>query len=200
MKIEWNRVTWYSKLAAVAVFLATFLVAFNLGVFYEKTSVETALTETAPPAGGQACTAEGKVCPDGSVVGRTGPDCSFAPCPAASATSTAGGADVAPSYDSGVRGTVSLGPTCPVERVPPDPQCADKPYATAIVAYRAGSQSAFVMGNSDANGAFTLSLPPGSYTLEATSGAAFPRCLRVSVKVPASGYASTSILCDTGIR
>jgi len=30
-KIEWNRVTWYSKLLAVAVFLATFGIAFCLG-------------------------------------------------------------------------------------------------------------------------------------------------------------------------
>ena len=29
-----------------------------------------------------ACTQEAKVCPDGSAVGRTGPDCEFAPCPA----------------------------------------------------------------------------------------------------------------------
>lgn len=28
-----------------------------------------------------ACTADAKLCPDGSAVGRTGPDCSFAPCP-----------------------------------------------------------------------------------------------------------------------
>ena len=29
----------------------------------------------------KACTAEAKMCPDGSFVGRTGPDCQFAPCP-----------------------------------------------------------------------------------------------------------------------
>jgi len=29
----------------------------------------------------KGCTAEGKVCPDGSVVGRAGPNCEFAPCP-----------------------------------------------------------------------------------------------------------------------
>lgn len=34
--------------------------------------------EMKPPV---ACTEEAKVCPDGSAVGRTGPDCSFAPCP-----------------------------------------------------------------------------------------------------------------------
>ncbi|MBW2965051.1 DUF333 domain-containing protein [Candidatus Woesearchaeota archaeon] len=28
-----------------------------------------------------ACTEEAKMCPDGSAVGRTGPDCEFAPCP-----------------------------------------------------------------------------------------------------------------------
>ena len=44
MGIEWNRVTWYSKLLAVAVFLATFVVAFNLGILWEQANVEAALT------------------------------------------------------------------------------------------------------------------------------------------------------------
>ena len=35
----------------------------------------------------QACTTEAKICPDGSAVGRTGPNCSFAPCPTAAAPS-----------------------------------------------------------------------------------------------------------------
>ena len=29
----------------------------------------------------KACTQEAKLCPDGSYVGRTGPNCEFAPCP-----------------------------------------------------------------------------------------------------------------------
>jgi len=39
-KIEWNKVTWYSKIFAVIVFLAVFVVAFYLGRIYEvqKTS------------------------------------------------------------------------------------------------------------------------------------------------------------------
>lgn len=32
-----------------------------------------------------ACTAEAKICPDGSAVGRTGPNCEFSPCPNADA-------------------------------------------------------------------------------------------------------------------
>lgn len=43
MKIEWNRVTWYSKLLAVVVFLATFVVAFNLGILYEQARISAAL-------------------------------------------------------------------------------------------------------------------------------------------------------------
>ena len=29
----------------------------------------------------KACTLEAKICPDGTAVGRTGPNCEFAPCP-----------------------------------------------------------------------------------------------------------------------
>jgi hypothetical protein len=32
-------------------------------------------------SGGTACTLEAKICPDGSAVGRTGPNCEFALCP-----------------------------------------------------------------------------------------------------------------------
>ncbi len=35
MKIQWNRVTWYSKLAAVIVFVATFVLAFWLGMQWQ---------------------------------------------------------------------------------------------------------------------------------------------------------------------
>ena len=36
-----------------------------------------------PPVDGVACTADAKMCPDGSYVGRVGPRCEFAPCPSA---------------------------------------------------------------------------------------------------------------------
>lgn len=36
MKIEWNKVTWYSKLIAVILYVSTFAFAFWLGVSYEK--------------------------------------------------------------------------------------------------------------------------------------------------------------------
>lgn len=35
-----------------------------------------------------ACTMEAKLCPDGSAVGRTGPNCEFSPCPPSSTVAT----------------------------------------------------------------------------------------------------------------
>ena len=48
-KIEWNRVTWYSKLLAVVVFLVTFGVAFYLGAQWNALAAQNA-----PGAGGTA--------------------------------------------------------------------------------------------------------------------------------------------------
>ncbi|MFZ2167439.1 MAG: hypothetical protein WAV50_01055 [Minisyncoccia bacterium] len=258
--------------------------------------VTSVRTVNAP--GPQACTMEAKLCPDGSAVGRTGPNCEFAECPSSATTTTtttttstsnpgigmsttirgttirvlslvedsrcpadvqciwAGtvrvrvsidsygeftltldepqdvgnvtvtlvgvtyapksatqfsdyrfvfavvpkAAGISPMYLTGVRGAVTLGPTCPVERVPPDPACADKPYATTVVVHSAGSSSVFATGKSDASGVFEFALPPGSYTLNAGDSAMLPRCSRTDVSVSSSGYASVHISCDTGIR
>ncbi len=102
--------------------------------------------------------------------------------------------------DSGVSGTVVLGPTCPVERNPPDTGCADKPYATAITVYRTGSSVPLMIGNSDAAGAFHFSLTVGAYTLQAKGGAHFPTCSPAPLTVKAGVTATTTIRCDTGIR
>ncbi|GEM_PF-3561447 len=43
------------------------------------------------------CTKEGKVCPDASIVGRVGPNCEFAPCPANPPAGGEGGGSLKPS-------------------------------------------------------------------------------------------------------
>ena len=117
----------------------------------------------------------------------------------ATTTGGTGGSGILP-YDSGVRGQVLLGPTCPVERMPPDPECAGKPYATGISVYRAGAGTPFVQGKSDATGYFQFSLPPGEYVLRARGGAVMPTCSEIAVTVQASEYVSVTVSCDTGIR
>jgi hypothetical protein len=151
--------------------------------------VATSTTGVGGGDGRKACTMEAKLCSDGSYVSRTGPNCEFTSCPTT----------IAP-YNSAVRGTVLLGPTCPVERIPPDPACAEKPYATTITVSRTGSSSTFATGKSDAAGAFSFSLPPGSYTLVASGGTMLPRCNPTDVTVGPNVYATTTISCDTGIR
>lgn len=107
-----------------------------------------------------------------------------------------------PVTASGVSGRVTLGPTCPVQMYPPDPSCADRGYQTTVSAYQNGM---FVGGtSSDINGQFSISLNPGTYELRARDLQAgsyyYPYCRPTKVTVPAGGYASATIVCDSGIR
>ena len=63
--------------------LIILVVLIGLGVWYFQTSTQK---ENTP--GTQACTEEAKICPDGTAVGRTGPNCEFAACPTGGTTTT----------------------------------------------------------------------------------------------------------------
>jgi hypothetical protein len=144
------------------------------------------------PIPGQACTMDAKICPDGSTLGRTGPNCSFPACP---------NTGVVPPQPkkTGINGVVTLGPTCPVEK-PNDPNCAPKPYATSINIMKTGTKEIFKTVQTDANGKFTVDLPQNKYDLQAVGGAVLPRCGMVSVIVRSTEYAKVEISCDSGIR
>ena len=43
--------------------------------------------------------------------------------------------------ETGIRGVALAGPVCPVETVPPDPNCAARPVAGAVILVRDGSGS-----------------------------------------------------------
>lgn len=155
-------------------------------------------TAQAPTSEEIFCAQDVEECADGSFVSRVPPACAFAVCPEVKEPPSTEG--ILP-YTSGIEGTVLLGPTCPVMRDPPDPQCADKPYATVVTVYRTGSKTPFAIGNSDENGAFTFALPPGSYTLMAGGAAErLPRCNETSAAVVPEEYVRADISCDTGIR
>lgn len=72
--IKFKQVTWYSQLLAIVLFVGVFALGFYLGQMTKESVVSN------PPVL-QGCTKELKICPDGTGVGRTGPNCSFAPCP-----------------------------------------------------------------------------------------------------------------------
>ena len=104
---------------------------------------------------------------------------------------------------NGVIGYIHMGPVCPVERYPADPNCADKPFVNAQVDIVAksnnGSVGSFV---SDAKGNFTVNLSPGVYIVKVSSptSSMLPRCESKEVSVLASKFTSLDISCDTGIR
>jgi len=165
------------------------------GIFYFS-------TKQAAVPGPVACTADAMQCPDGSYVGRTGPNCEFVCPPAATSTSGGGGGGGIAPYNSGIKGTVMAGPTCPVMRDPPDPACADRPLQTTVSVARASDPARTVAtAQSDSKGIFQLSLPPGDYVVTAGNPQAMlPRCNEASVTVGPAGYSAVTVSCDTGIR
>ena len=141
-----------------------------------------------------ACTMEAKLCPDGSAVGRTGPNCEFAACPEVKPVPV-----VTPGDTGTITGSVTLSPTCPVERVPPEPQCAPKPYQTKIEVFTTDGTELVKTVQTGADGRFTATLPLGEYSFQAGGGAVMPRCSPVDVRVQATNT-PIIISCDTGIR
>lgn len=98
-------------------------------------------------------------------------------------------------------GTAVAGPICPVERLPPDPACAPRPVegARILVVDLNGAQVA--EGMTDAAGAFSIELLPGSYTLlsqpiDGLMGVPSPH----AVDVGHDGADGIVLDYDTGIR
>ena len=104
--------------------------------------------------------------------------------------------------ETGVRGVVVAGPTCPVETIPPDPDCAEQPVeeATLLILDESGNEVA--RATSAADGTFSLTLAPGSYRLvpqpiEGLMGTALELAFEVQADEPA---AELTVAYDTGIR
>ena len=148
-----------------------------------------------PPGSEVACTADAMLCPDGSAVGRVPPTCEFAPCPG----NPGGGGGILP-FNSGITGTVMVGPTCPVETDPPQEECADRPLATLVTVFRESDPvRAVAILESDAEGRFEVSLPPDEYIVSAGEST-LPSCPQTLATVESEGYTNIVISCDSGIR
>ena len=135
-----------------------------------------------------ACDADAKICPNGTLVGRIPPSCDFAACP------------VTIPATSGIRGTVLLGPTCPVMKDPPDPQCADRPFATDLVIATPDGSRTITTFRSDAAGSFKVALQPGSYIIRGNISHTMPTCDTDTFVVKAGTYTEVAVSCDSGIR
>lgn len=98
---------------------------------------------------------------------------------------------------SGVIGLISLSPACPVEKDPPDPNCAPNPYQTTILISKEGFSKTI---SSDFAGRFKVDLDPGKYEFKPEGGVVFPRCGQADIEVRSKNFAWLSISCDSGIR
>jgi hypothetical protein len=127
-----------------------------------------------------------------------------------------------PAPASGIQGTVTVGPLCPV--LPPGPPypfppfpatqdpltierpgilpCPDQPYQATLVFLDAlGNQAART--TSGADGRYRVVLTPGRYTvvpLPPAEGIPWPRAGSVSVTVPPGVFVAVDIRYDSGIR
>ncbi len=102
-----------------------------------------------------------------------------------------------PSGESGIDGTVTIGPTCPVERI--ESPCPDRPYEASIAVLDAAGRKV-AEARSDADGRFHLALPPGVYRLVPQSAGTPPTAQEQTATVAAGGFTAVEIAYDSGIR
>src|SRR3972149_12266702 len=68
-----------------------------------------------------------------------------------------------PMVDSGIRGTVTLSPTCPgPQRID---QICTQPYAVTLIITRPDGTEAARVTSSEIDGSFSVDLPAGDYTI-----------------------------------
>jgi hypothetical protein len=103
----------------------------------------------------------------------------------------------APRPDSGVRGLVLYGPTCPVQR--PGQTCV-RPFRAWITIKREPAGTLAARVRSAANGRFTARLVPGRYRLAPQNGKPFPRARSRTVTVSSHRFSAVTIRFDSGIR
>ena len=111
--------------------------------------------------------------------------------------------DPLPAGPSGVAGFVLAGPVCPVERVPPDPACAPRAVAGAVLVVRDAAGGEVARTTSSQDGSYRIDLPPGTYTLQPQPVAGLlGRPASIPFAVPAGGSEAVrlDVTYDTGIR
>lgn len=107
---------------------------------------------------------------------------------------------VAPPPNTGITGTVTLGPMCPVMRE--DQPCPDHPYEATITIIETYSGEQVAQVTSDAQGFFQIALMPGTYILhpETPPDNILPAAGEQTITVNTGQMTQVVILYDTGIR
>lgn len=100
---------------------------------------------------------------------------------------------------SGASAFVTIGPTCPVMRNPPDPECANKPYKADFKIIKKGSLFSKTVSSGD-DGKFSVSLSPGDYTISAILKNVMPTLSPIDFTVTSGKVTQLNLQFDSGIR
>ena len=168
------------------ILLALLVLAAGLGGVLYYTNKSNSISK---PPGGVACTMEAKLCPDGSAVGRFGPNCEFAPCPNAPETGI-------------IKGKVEVGPICPVERVGvPCPVPPEAYTSREVVLYAADGTTVIKRMNFAPDGTYQFAVPAGTYVLSTPKqGIGGSKDLPKTITVKSGETLVVNFSIDTGIR
>ena len=96
--------------------------------------------------------------------------------------------------------TLTAGPVCPVEQVPPDPNCAPRPVAGAEVIVLTADGREVGRPRSDAAGKIRLTLPQGRYIIRPVQTNTFPIAPEEVTVDVGSTPLDVRLGYDTGIR
>lgn len=115
------------------------------------------------------------------------------------------GCDKRENLKSGfLQGIISIGPICPVEKIPPDPSClptAETYKAYPVGVYTANGKAEILHLNPALDGTYSAELPSGDYLVKLSDthyigGSNLP----VEVSVAPQENTLLNITIDTGIR
>ena len=101
-----------------------------------------------------------------------------------------------PHAASGIIGTVTAAPICPVERI--DTPCPPQPVSAPINLQNVEGRT-IATTKSTVDGRYELSAPAGRYTIIVKTDV-FPRCPATPATVTLHQLTTVDVSCDSGIR
>ena len=112
---------------------------------------------------------------------------------------TGGPGGLPDSFESGVEGLVSIGPTCPAGQS--GTPCPDQPFEAELTVLNMDGEPV-ARGKSDADGAYRIPLPPGEYVLvpEQPVPDIPPFSKPIEFEVRTGEFTALDIRYDSGVR
>jgi hypothetical protein len=104
-----------------------------------------------------------------------------------------------------LEGTISIGPICPVEKIPPDPACmptAETYKAYPVSVYTSDGKIKITQLDPSLDGSFSTELPPGNYQVILKTATKYigGSNLPSEISIVSGEKTMLSINIDTGIR